>query len=133
MANGVAFPTFVFEVSVEHEDTPQLKRDCERYFNASTSIEIWMGVKILLNQNGDNSKNWIWIGTAFQHPRGYRSVHQPHLSMLNDIHLVNTPIGIVAQIPLAKIYADAVPPPLSPATSPIDFDVIRLLVFEEYP
>lgn len=51
------FPTLVVEVAVRNEDRERLLVDAEqKTFNVSTSVQVWIGVKI------DLAQNTFWAG-----------------------------------------------------------------------
>src|SRR5271170_7977490 len=45
MRNGAPYPNIVVEVEVNHESPTKLMNDCQRYFTATTSVRLWIGVK----------------------------------------------------------------------------------------
>jgi hypothetical protein len=61
------FPTFFAEVAVTHEDRERLLSDAEeKYFTVHTSIQCWLGIKILRQQ-----PETFWAGWGRRANAGY--------------------------------------------------------------
>ena len=46
LPNGDPYPNVVLEVAVNYESPLKLKRDCHRYFRNTTSVCVWVGIKV---------------------------------------------------------------------------------------
>lgn len=68
MRNGAPYPNIVVEVAVNHERPTKLMEDCQRYFTATTSVRLWIGVKYRTAGTG-----WICSQTSW---RGWRYGNQ---------------------------------------------------------
>jgi len=46
LPNGAPYPNVVVEVAVNNEGPTKLRADCHRYFSNSTSVCVWVGIKV---------------------------------------------------------------------------------------
>ena len=60
------FPTLVVEIAIMNEDRERLLADADqKYFNANTSVQAWIGIKI------DQTSNTFWAGWGRRALVGY--------------------------------------------------------------
>lgn len=59
------YPTFVFEIAFTNESQNHLSTDAnDKYFNADTSVQVWLGLKI------DRTNNLFWAGWGRRNANG---------------------------------------------------------------
>ena len=125
LPNGAPYPNVVVEVAVNNEGPAKLKSDCHRYFSNSTSVCVWIGVKIWL------AGRKFWVGWAERAPGGNRATIHTNMRFLPHHHAIDTPVNLVYHIPMQTVYGNGIPiPPNSPPTLDIDCDVIRDVIQE---
>lgn len=123
--NGAPYPNVVVEVAVNNEGPAKLEGDCHRYFSNTTSVCIWIGIKVWV------AGKKFWVGWAERAPTGDRATIHTNMQFPPHHHPVDTPVNLVYQIPMQTVYGNGVPrPPADPATLDIDCDGIRLLIQE---
>src|SRR5947199_79915 len=124
-ANGVPYPNVVVEVAVNNEGPQKLKDDCHRYFSNTTSVCIWIGIKMWVPERK------FWVGWAERSPTGNRATIHTNMRFPPHHHPIGTPVNLVYQIPMQTVYGVGVPiPQNSPATLDIDSDGIRGIIQE---
>lgn len=125
LQDDVPYPNVVVEVAVNNEGPTQLKADCHRYFSSSTSVCVWIGIKVWV------AGRKFWVGWAERAPSGNRATIHSNMRFPPHHHPVNTPTNLVYHIPMQTIYGNGIPtPPNSPATLDIDCDEIRSIIEE---
>jgi Uma2 family endonuclease len=123
--DGEPYPNLVVEVAVNHESPTKLMEDCHRYFHNSTSIRVWIGIKV-----------WIvgrkfWVGWGERNVAGNRALIHTSMRLPPHCSSIQTPVNLVYHIPMATVYGPGIAmPPNSPATLDIDCDALRLIVLE---
>jgi len=128
LQNGAPYPNVVVEVAVNNEGPAKLKSDCHRYFSNTTSICVWIGVKIWLRGKK------FWVGWAERAPAGNRATIHTDMRFPPHHHPIDTPVNLVYHIPMQTVYGNGVPiPPTSPPTLDIDCDWIRDVIQENWP
>jgi hypothetical protein len=125
LPNGAPYPNVVVEVEVNHEGLTKLRADCHRYFSNSTSVCVWVGIKVWV------AERKFWVGWADRSEDGNRATIHTNLRFPPHHHPVNTPVNLVYHIPIQTVYGNGVAiPPNSPPTLDIDCDAIRSVVQE---
>jgi hypothetical protein len=115
------YPNVIVEVEVDREGLGTLRDDCHRYFSNTTSVCIWIGIKVWV------ASRKFWVAWAERSANGNDAVIHSN----SRIHPVDTPVNLIYHIPMQTVYGNGIPiPPNSPATLDIDCDEIR--VVQEY-
>ena len=124
--NGDPYPNVVIEVEVNNESALKLKQDCHRYFRSTTSVCVWIGIKIWVRGRK------VWIAWADRAATGNRGVIHTNMRLPPHHHSIDTPVNLVYHIPMATVYGNGITiPPNSPPTLNIDCDAVREVI-EEY-
>jgi len=116
-------PSIVAEVNVTDESPSVLLNYAQKYFSESTSVRIWVGVKVWLRSRQ------FWVGWGERQVNG--SGCQVHSSMAwpPNSSSINTPVNIIYRIPMTMVYGPGLAmPPDAPATLDIDVEEIRQLL-----
>jgi hypothetical protein len=125
LPNGKPYPNVVVEVAVNHESPNKSKEDCHRYFHNSTSIRVWIGIKVWV------ASRTYWVGWGERNATGNRAYIHSDMRFPPQHSSIENPVDIVYQIPMATVYGPAIAtPPNSPLTLDIDCDAIRLIIEE---
>jgi hypothetical protein len=125
LPNGKAYPNLVVEVAVNHEGPRKLKEDCHRYFHPSTSVCVWVGIKVWVTGRK------FWVGWAERAPAGDRGIIHTTMRFPPHHTTIDVPCGIVYSIPMATIYGPGIPIPAgSLANLEINCDSIREVIVE---
>jgi hypothetical protein len=121
LPDGAPYPNVVVEVDVDGEGLGTLPDDCHRYFSNTTSVCIWIGIKVWI------AGRRFWVAWAERSANGDRAVIHSNIR----IHTIDTPINLIYHIPMQTVYGNGIPiPPNSPATLDIDCDEIRSIIQE---
>jgi hypothetical protein len=122
MSNDAPYPNIVVEVAVNHESPTKLINDCQRYFSASTSVRLWIGVKYWA------AEKKFWVGYAVRCPAGVGGTVTTEFQFPPDHHDINIPTNVVYSIPMAMVFGPGItfPPGIAAnADLQIDTDIIR--------
>ena len=111
---NLPFPSIVVEVAVNDEDPDMLQAFAQRYFAASTSIRLWVGVKIWLTENR------FWVGSGERRPTGTGCCLTSAMAWPPNAWSITTPVNLVYQIPMATVYGPGI---IIPANAPATLDV----------
>jgi len=117
------FLSIVAEVNVTDESPSALLNYAQKYFSESTSVRIWLGVKVWLRSRQ------FWVGWGERQVNG--SGCQVHSSMgwPPNSSSINTPVNIIYRIPMTMVYGPGIAMPSdAPATLDIDVEEIRQLL-----
>src|SRR5277367_5606784 len=98
MPNGAPYPNIVVEVAVNNESPTKLMRDCQRYFSATTSICLWIGVKYW------KADKKFWVGYATRLPGGVGASVTTQFQFPPNHHYINAPTNIVYSVPMATVF-----------------------------
>ena len=85
MANGAPYPNIVVEVVVNHESPNKLMRDCQRYFSATTSVRLWIGVEYW------KAGKKFWVGYAVRRVGGVGATVTSQFRFPPNHHDINGP------------------------------------------
>jgi hypothetical protein len=125
LPNGEPYPNVVVEVAVNHEGPAKLRADCYRYFSNTTSVCIWIGIKVWV------AGQKFWVGWADRAANGNRAMIHTNMRFPPHHYPVNTPVNLVYHIPMQTVYGNGIAiPSNSPATLDIDCDQIRDIIRE---
>lgn len=125
LSNGAACPNVIVEVAVNNESPTKLQQDCHRYFTESTSVRLWIGIKVWL------AGKKFWVGWADRAAAGNRGNVHTQMTFPPIHHSTHTPVNIVYHIPLITVYGPGIMlPPNSPQTLNIDCEEIRRIIVE---
>src|SRR5271156_1978557 len=111
------YPSLVFEVAVASENRERLLTDAaDKYFNANTSVAVWMGLKI------DMGNNTFWAGWGRRANAGFglhleqQTEDQNAMSTYSPVHpQPQAPIPGQFDIPSALIFGPVPIPANAPA------------------
>lgn len=114
------FPSIVVEVAVNNEGPATIQAFAQRYFAASTSVRVWVGVKIWL------ASQRFWVGWGERRPAGHGCRIHSSMSWSPNAWSFTAPVNIVYHIPMATVYGPGIAiPPDVPPTLDIDVEEIR--------
>lgn len=122
MQNGVPYPNIVAEVAVDNESPTKLMNDCQRYFTATTSVRLWIGVKYW------KAGKRFWVGYAIRRPGGVEATVTSQFQWPPNHHDINVPTNIVYSVPMATVFGPGIALPQGMAANAvlrIDTDIIR--------
>jgi len=122
MGNGAPYPNIVVEVAVNHESPMKLMNDCQRYFTATTSMRLWIGIKYW------TTSEKFWVGFAVRRPGGVGATVTSQFQFPPGHHDINVPTNIVYCVPMTTAFGPGIAFPqgmLANAVLCIDTDVIR--------
>ena len=122
MANGAPYPNIVVEVAVNHESPTKLMNDCQRYFTATTSVRVWIGVKYWFVEKK------FWVGFAQRSPGGVGATVTTQFQFPPGHHDINVPTNIVYSLPMTTVFGPGITFPQGMAANAvlrIDTDLIR--------
>ena len=126
-AYNLAFPSIVIEVAVNNESPAILRDFAQRYFAASTSVRLWIGVKIWL------AGNRFWVGWGERRPNGRGCRITSTMAWPPNAWSIATPVNLVYQIPIATVYGPGIPVPANaPATLDINVEEIRQEIIDTF-
>jgi hypothetical protein len=115
------YPNVIVEVEVDSEGLETLQDDCHRYFSNTTSVCIWIGIKVWAESRK------FWVAWAERSANGDSAVIHSNIR----IYSIDTPVDLIHHIPMQTVYGNGIPiPPNSPDTLEIDHDEIRSLIQE---
>src|ERR1700737_2295743 len=97
MANGAPYPNIVVEVAVNHESPTKLMNNCQRYFTATTSVRVWIGVKYWFVEKK------FWVGFAQRSPGGVGATVTTQFQFPPGHHDINVPTNIVYSLPMPTV------------------------------
>lgn len=87
----------------------------ERYFSPTTSVCVWIGVKIWLQSRE------FWVAWAHRHPTGTGGVLQSQMQFPPNHTSFENPVNVVYSIPIQIVYGSGIAlPPNSPLNLVID-------------
>ena len=127
LPDGVPYPNIVVEVAVNHESPTKLMNDCQRYFTATTSVRLWIGVKYW------PANRKFWVGFAVRHPDGVGATVTSQFRFPPDHHDINTPTNIVYSVPMTTVFGPEITFPQGMADDAvlrIDTDIIRQRILD---
>ena len=127
MPNGAPYPNIVVEVAVNHESPTKLMRDCQRYFSATTSVRLWIGVKYW------KAGKKFWVGYAVRRPGGVGATVTSQFQFPPNHHDINVRPNIVYSVPMATVFGPGIAFPQGIAANAvlhIDTDIIRQTVLQ---
>lgn len=114
------FPSIVVEIAVNNESPAVLQAFAQRYFAASTSVRLYIGVKIWL------AGKRFWVGWGERRANGTGCRLQSNMAWPPNAWSVTNPVNLVYQIPMTTVYGPGIPIPAnSPATLDISVEEIR--------
>jgi hypothetical protein len=122
MANGAPYPNIVVEVAVNDESPTKLMNDCQRYFTATTSVRVWIGVKYW------SAEKKFWVGFAQRSPGGVGATVTTQFQFPPNHHDINVPTNIVYSLPMTTVFGPGIAFPQGMAANAvlrIDTDIIR--------
>ena len=122
MRNGAPYPNIVVEVAVNHESPTKLMNDCQRYFIATTSVCLWIGVKYW------TADKKYWVGYAVRRPGGVGATVTSQFQFPPNHHDINVPSNIVYTVPMTTVFGPGIAFPQGMAGNAvlrIDTDIIR--------
>ena len=122
MANGAPYPNIVVEVVVNHESPNKLMRDCQRYFSATTSVRLWIGVEYW------KAGKKFWVGYAVRRVGGVGATVTSQFRFPPNHHDINVPTNIVYSVSMAEVFGPGITFPQGIAANAdlrIDTDLIR--------
>lgn len=122
MSNGALYPNIVVEVAVNHESPTKLMNDCQRYFTATTSVHLWIGVKYW------TADKKFWVGFAVRRPGGVGATVMSQFQFPPDHHDINVPKNIIYSVPMTTVFGPGIAFPQGMAANAvlrIDTDIIR--------
>jgi len=117
---ALPFPSIVVEVVVNNENPAVLRAFAHRYFSATTSIRLWVAVKIwLVGQR-------FWVGWGERRPAGTGCRIHTSMDWPPNAWPLTTPVNVVYQIPMTTVYGPGIQIPTNaPATLDISVEEIR--------
>lgn len=117
---NLPFPSIVVEVAVNNESPAILQAFAQRYFAASTSVRLYVGVKIWL------AGKRFWVGWGERRPNGTGCHLTSNMAWPPNAWSITNPVNLVYQIPMATVYGPGIPIPANaPATLDISVEEIR--------
>ena len=122
---NLPFPSIVVEVAVNNESPTILQAFAQRYFAASTSVRLYVGVKIWL------AEKRFWVGWGERRPNGTGCRLTSNMAWPPNAWSITNPVNLVYQIPIATVYGQGIPIPANaPATLDISVEEIRREIIE---
>jgi hypothetical protein len=117
---NLPFRSIVVEVAVNNESPAILQAFAQRYFAASTSVRLYVGVKIWL------AEKRFWVGWGERRPNGTGCRLTSNMAWPPNAWSITNPVNLVYQIPIATVYGQGIPIPANaPATLDISVEEIR--------
>jgi len=117
---NLPFPSIVVEVAVNDEGPDMLQAFAQRYFAVSTSIRLWVGVKIWLKEYR------FWVGWGERSPTGTGCCLRSAMAWPPNAWSITTRVNLVYQIPMTTVYGPGIPIPANaPATLDVSVEEIR--------
>ena len=101
--------------------------DCQRYFTATTSVRLWIGVKYC------TARRKFWVGYAVRHPAGVGATVTSQFQFPPNHHDINVPTNIVYSVPMTTVFGPGITLPQGMAVNAvlrIDTDIIRQRILD---
>jgi Uma2 family endonuclease len=117
---NLPFPSIIVEVVVNNESLAILEAFAQQYFAASTSVRVYVGVKIWLVEKR------FWVGWGERRPNGTGCRLTSNMAWPPNAWPIANPVDLVYQIPMTTVYGPGIPiPENAPATLDISVEEIR--------
>ena len=114
------FPSIVVEIAVNNESPSILQDFAQKYFADTTSIRLWVGVKIWM------AEKKFWVGWGERRPGGQGCRIHTSMAWPPNTWTLATPVNTIYQIPVDVAYGPGIPVPANaPATLDISVEEIR--------
>lgn len=125
LPNGKPHPNIVVEVAVQNESSTEIIDIMERYFSATTSVRVWIGMKVWLQDRK------FWVAWAHRHPTGTGGVLQSQMQFPPHHASFDNPVNVIYSIPSQTVYGPGIAlPPNSPLNLIIDCEQVRVAILD---
>jgi hypothetical protein len=98
LPNGKPHPNIVVEVAVGNESPQEILDIMQRYFSATTSVQIWIGVKVWL------AGHKFWVAWAHRNANGVGGTLVSLMQFPPNHASLSAPVNVTYLIPTSMIY-----------------------------
>jgi hypothetical protein len=128
LPDGFPCPSVVIEIAVNNDSPQKMKDDCHRYFANTTSVCLWVGVKVWTTEKK------FWVGWAERAPAGNRAIIHSDMALPPHHSSIEEPVNVIYHIPMLTIYGNGITiPQNTPPALDIDCDNLRAVILEYSP
>ena len=132
--DGSPAPSLCFEIATKNETLLKLDdRDFLRYFETASGCNVWIGVKMFIDKNGQGNHRW-WCGWAYRDRNPNNTFANSGTlspeSFPQDL-LLATPTAITFTIPTNLLFGNITMPANCPPNFTFPCERFRRLLMEQ--
>ena len=103
MSNDMPYPNIVVEIAVNNESAMKLRNNFQRYFIATISVCLWIGIKY------STASKKFWVGFVVRYPDGVEATITSQFQLPSNHHDINISMNIVYSMPMMTVFGLEIP------------------------